>query len=147
MRPRLILLSWLIIAGSLSLHTCLLQLDSAYDPANTRLARSACIGGPFEGCWLCSLRKWDSITTPFGDLKLMYMTAARDAAGTMSKKEIEENYAISRRIEAEERALETATMVLTSTQQEIDEQWGLYDGCGPGCSFCMYGCICQSPAC
>lgn len=50
------------------------------------------------------------------------------AAGTMSKKEIEENYAISRRIEAEERALETATMVLTSTQQEIDEQWGLYDG-------------------
>ncbi len=46
----------------------------------------------------------------------------------MSKKEIEENYAISRRIEAEERALETATMVLTSTQQEIDEQWGLYDG-------------------
>ncbi|KAK9919093.1 hypothetical protein WJX75_009336 [Coccomyxa subellipsoidea] len=48
--------------------------------------------------------------------------------GTMSKKEIEENYAISRRIEAEERALETATMVLTSTQQEIDEQWGLYDG-------------------
>jgi hypothetical protein len=50
----------------------------------------------------------------------------------MSKKEIEENYAISRRIEAEERALETATMVLTSTQQEIDEQWGLYDGCAPG---------------
>ncbi len=50
-------------------------------------------------------------------------------AGTMTKKEIEDNYAISRRIEAEERALETATMVLTSTQQEIDEQWGLYDGC------------------
>lgn len=46
----------------------------------------------------------------------------------MTKKEIEDNYAISRRIEAEERALETATMVLTSTQQEIDEQWGLYDG-------------------
>ena len=52
-------------------------------------------------------------------------------AGTMTKKEIEDNYAISRRIEAEERALETATMVLTSTQQEIDEQWGLYDGCVP----------------
>ena len=49
----------------------------------------------------------------------------------MTKKEIEDNYAISRRIEAEERALETATMVLTSTQQEIDEQWGLYDGCTP----------------
>ncbi len=55
------------------------------------------------------------------------------SAGTMTKKEIEDNYAISRRIEAEERALETATMVLTSTQQEIDEQWGLYDGCAPFC--------------
>lgn len=53
----------------------------------------------------------------------------------MTKKEIEDNYAISRRIEAEERALETATMVLTSTQQEIDEQWGLYDGYGC-CSLC-----------
>ena len=58
-------------------------------------------------------------------------------SGTMSKKEIEENYAISRRIEAEERGLETATMVITSTQQEIDEQWGLYDGCGPPPAACI----------
>ena len=50
-------------------------------------------------------------------------------AGTMSKKEIEEAYAISRRIEGEERALEAAISVTTSTQQEIDEQWNLYDGC------------------
>lgn len=50
-------------------------------------------------------------------------------AGTMSKKEIEEAYAISRRIEGEERALEAAVSVTTSTQQEIDEQWNLYDGC------------------
>ena len=64
-------------------------------------------------------------------LKLHTKTFMRKlpCAGTMTKKEIEDNYAISRRIEAEERALETATMVLTSTQQEIDEQWGLYDGC------------------
>ncbi len=47
----------------------------------------------------------------------------------MSKKEIEEAYAISRRIEGEERALEAAISVTTSTQQEIDEQWNLYDGC------------------
>ena len=47
----------------------------------------------------------------------------------MSKKEIEEAYAISRRIEGEERALEAAVSVTTSTQQEIDEQWNLYDGC------------------
>jgi len=49
----------------------------------------------------------------------------------MSKKEIEEAYAISRRIEGEERALEAAVSVTTSTQQEIDEQWNLYDGRAP----------------
>ena len=40
-------------------------------------------------------------------------------------------YKISRRIEAEERALENAMMVFTSTQQEIDEQWGLYESWAP----------------
>jgi hypothetical protein len=49
-------------------------------------------------------------------------------AGTASRAEIEETYAISRRIEAEERALDSAVMVFTSTQQEVDDQWGLYDG-------------------
>ena len=48
-------------------------------------------------------------------------------AGTVNRKEIEMTYKISRRIEAEERALENAMMVFTSTQQEIDEQWGLYE--------------------
>jgi sucrose-phosphate synthase len=48
--------------------------------------------------------------------------------GTASRAEIEETYAISRRIEAEERALDSAVMVFTSTQQEVDDQWGLYDG-------------------
>ncbi|KAK9809313.1 hypothetical protein WJX73_004061 [Symbiochloris irregularis] len=48
-------------------------------------------------------------------------------SGTVSKAEIESTYKISRRIEAEERSLEGATMVFTSTQQEIDEQWGLYN--------------------
>ena len=43
--------------------------------------------------------------------------------------EIEHTYKINRRVEAEERALDSAIMVFTSTQQEIDEQWGLYDGC------------------
>lgn len=47
--------------------------------------------------------------------------------GTINKAEIESTYKISRRIEAEERSLEGATTVFTSTQQEIDEQWGLYD--------------------
>lgn len=43
--------------------------------------------------------------------------------------EIEKTYKISRRIEAEERGLDSAMMVFTSTQQEIDQQWGLYEGC------------------
>lgn len=49
-------------------------------------------------------------------------------AGTISKTEIEKTYKISRRIEAEERGLDGAMMVFTSTQQEVDEQWGLYEG-------------------
>lgn len=50
------------------------------------------------------------------------------ASGAMTKAEIEESYAISRRIEAEERGLDSSLIIFTSTQQEIDEQWGLYDG-------------------
>lgn len=41
--------------------------------------------------------------------------------------EIESTYHISRRIEAEETALGTADRVITSTQQEIEQQYGLYD--------------------
>lgn len=41
---------------------------------------------------------------------------------------IEKTYSIGRRIEAEERALDEAMVVFTSTNQEIDEQWGLYWG-------------------
>lgn len=37
----------------------------------------------------------------------------------MAKAEIEQSYKISRRIEGEERGLDYATMVFTSTQQEV----------------------------
>ncbi len=40
---------------------------------------------------------------------------------------LEERYAFTTRIEAEELALETASLVVTSTQQEVDEQYRLYD--------------------
>lgn len=53
------------------------------------------------------------------------------SSGAMTRAEIEATYAISRRIEAEERCLDVAAMVYTSTQQEVDEQWGLYDGYQP----------------
>ncbi|KAJ0025109.1 hypothetical protein Pint_07216 [Pistacia integerrima] len=43
-------------------------------------------------------------------------------------KDINATYKIMRRIEAEEMGLDAAEMVVTSTRQEIEEQWGLYDG-------------------
>jgi sucrose-phosphate synthase len=52
-------------------------------------------------------------------------------SASMTRAEIEATYAISRRIEAEERSLDVASLVFTSTQQEIEEQWGLYDGYNP----------------
>ncbi|KAL7118378.1 hypothetical protein ACP275_03G132800 [Erythranthe tilingii] len=48
--------------------------------------------------------------------------------GRLSRADINTTYKIMRRIEAEELGLDTAEMVVTSTRQEIDEQWGLYDG-------------------
>ncbi|KAK1282267.1 Sucrose-phosphate synthase [Acorus calamus] len=48
--------------------------------------------------------------------------------GRQSKEDINATYKIMRRIEAEELSLDAAELVVTSTRQEIDEQWGLYDG-------------------
>jgi glycosyltransferase involved in cell wall biosynthesis len=47
--------------------------------------------------------------------------------GGMDSETIEKRYQISRRIEAEETALDTAVFVVASTNQEIDEQYSLYD--------------------
>ncbi len=52
------------------------------------------------------------------------------AAG-MTASALEERYNISRRIEAEEEALATASLVITSTQQEIHEQYEMYDYYSP----------------
>ncbi|KAI3798149.1 hypothetical protein L1987_33418 [Smallanthus sonchifolius] len=48
--------------------------------------------------------------------------------GRQSKEDINSTYRIMRRIEAEELSLDAAELVITSTRQEVDEQWGLYDG-------------------
>lgn len=48
--------------------------------------------------------------------------------GRQSKEDINATYKIMRRIEAEELSLDAAELVITSTKQEIVEQWGLYDG-------------------
>lgn len=48
------------------------------------------------------------------------------AAG-LTREQIESRYHIARRIEAEEDALSAAELVITSTRQEIDNQYGMYD--------------------
>jgi sucrose-phosphate synthase len=48
-------------------------------------------------------------------------------ASGLEAAQIEERYAMSRRIDAEETTLASAECVITSTNQEIEEQYGLYD--------------------
>lgn len=48
-------------------------------------------------------------------------------ASGLKQRAIEERYNMSRRIEAEEETLGVAELVITSTNQEIEEQYGLYD--------------------
>ncbi|KAL0315553.1 UNVERIFIED_CONTAM: putative sucrose-phosphate synthase 1 [Sesamum radiatum] len=51
--------------------------------------------------------------------------------GRLSRDEINSTYKIMRRIEAEELSLDASEIVITSTRQEIEEQWRLYDGFDP----------------
>jgi len=48
-------------------------------------------------------------------------------ASGLNAEEVESRYNMARRIEAEETTLASATRVITSTNQEIEEQYGLYD--------------------
>lgn len=48
-------------------------------------------------------------------------------ASGLSKEEIEETYNMERRFDAEEEILANANMVITSTHNEIEEQYGLYN--------------------
>ncbi|KAJ8429958.1 hypothetical protein Cgig2_015688 [Carnegiea gigantea] len=48
--------------------------------------------------------------------------------GRLSREEINATYRIMRRIEAEELCLDASEIIITSTRQEIEEQWQLYDG-------------------
>ncbi|XP_028798253.1 probable sucrose-phosphate synthase 1 [Neltuma alba] len=51
--------------------------------------------------------------------------------GRHSREEINATYKIMRRIEAEDLTLDVSEIVITSTRQEIEEQWRLYDGFDP----------------
>jgi sucrose-phosphate synthase len=47
--------------------------------------------------------------------------------GGSTREELEQKYNIAARIEAEELSLDAASLVCTSTRQEVDEQYSLYD--------------------
>ena len=49
----------------------------------------------------------------------------------MAPETIEKRYRMSRRIAAEEQVLATADLVIASTDQEVEEQWGQYSGGHP----------------
>lgn len=49
----------------------------------------------------------------------------------MGEETIEERFNITRRIQAEETALEAADRVIASTRQEVEEQWGMYEQVRP----------------
>ncbi|GMG98984.1 hypothetical protein Nepgr_000824 [Nepenthes gracilis] len=51
--------------------------------------------------------------------------------GQLSREEINTTYKIMRRIEAEELCVDASEIIITSTRQEIMEQWSLYDGFDP----------------
>lgn len=51
--------------------------------------------------------------------------------GRQTREEINSTYKIMRRIEAEEITLDVSEVIVTSTKQEIEEQWRLYDGFDP----------------
>jgi len=53
-------------------------------------------------------------------------------ASGLTAENIEQTYNIARRIAAEEEALANADLVITSTYNEIEEQYGLYDYYDPG---------------
>eukprot|EP00262_Sarcandra_glabra_P008117 TRINITY_DN2133_c0_g1_i1.p1 TRINITY_DN2133_c0_g1~~TRINITY_DN2133_c0_g1_i1.p1 ORF type:complete len:1060 (+),score=199.25 TRINITY_DN2133_c0_g1_i1:75-3254(+) len=48
--------------------------------------------------------------------------------GRQSREEINATYKIMRRIDAEELCLDTSEIVITSTRQEIEQQWNEYEG-------------------
>lgn len=49
----------------------------------------------------------------------------------MDEEALEERFNITRRIRAEETALGAADLVISSTRQEVEEQWGLYENVQP----------------
>ncbi|MDA8080261.1 MAG: HAD-IIB family hydrolase [Actinomycetota bacterium] len=61
-----------------------------------------------------------------GRVKLQYLLE-----GGMTETQIERRFRISRRIDVEEQVLDQAAMIIASTRQEADQQYGLYERTHP----------------
>lgn len=90
------------------------------------LAAGAC-SRHIQNCFACCSQTL-CLSCLFRTTTLLPVCCAVLCAGTMSRAEIEQTYRMSRRIEGEERALDAAMEVFTSTNEEITKQWGLYNG-------------------
>jgi sucrose-phosphate synthase len=78
----------------------------------------------FAGAQLARLL---GITYVFTGHSLGRVKRQRLQAGKSSSKTLEQRYKFNTRIEAEEMALETASLVVASTNQEVEEQYATYD--------------------
>lgn len=67
------------------------------------------------------------VTFAFTGHSLGRIKKQRFLKGGQDAKKLEESFQFTQRIEAEEQALETASLIVTSTQQEVEEQYELYD--------------------
>ena len=74
-----------------------------------------------------------TIPTTRGDCEdYALLKRKRLLARGFSRDQIEATYNIARRIDAEEDALANAELVVTSTQNEVEQQYGLYNYYNPG---------------
>lgn len=91
------------------------------------------IHGHYADAGYVALRVANQLGVPmaFTGHSLGRVKRRRLLASGFNQAEIENQYNISRRIEAEEDSLAAADLVVVSTHNEIDEQYGLYDSSLP----------------
>ena len=104
-------------------------VDNAYDYLRTLTRAPDLIHGHYADAGYVGARLSHRLGIPlvFTGHSLGRNKRSQLIASGVPRKEIETTYNISRRIEAEETTLSVAQRIITSTQQEIENQYGLYD--------------------
>ncbi len=104
-------------------------VDNAYDYLKTLPVAPDLIHGHYADAGYVGARLAHRLGVPlvFTGHSLGRNKRSQLLASGVKRQEIEATYNISRRIEAEETTLSVAQRIITSTQQEIENQYGLYD--------------------